>query len=430
MMLPAIAAAIVLCGVMLLAAYFNTLFVESLRIRPHAQARAYDFFEKNVLQAMRIEERQGVRRYAMLKQLALILLAMDCVLITSSQGLTVAAMLEALLLTLTALALFGHVIPSILITRTEGRWALPFAGVARVLAWTIQPLVLLTSFASSVAELGGEEPEETNGSANDDIEVFLDVGEEEGFIGEEDRKLIQSVVEFGDKTVREVMTARPQVVAIDGDSTVEDLRKLLIEEEYSRVPVYEGSIDRILGFVHSRDTLEVEGEQRGTIKVSELARPITLAPETKPIRELLPELQQKNAQMAIVIDEYGQTAGLVTMEDMMEEIVGEIRDESEPEHDVIEKPDGSYIASGNLDLDRLDDLADFSPDDEVESTTIGGLVCEHLGQVPDPGARVRLNGIDIEVLSADDRRVRSVCIRRVENADEKEPQSDEREDSK
>jgi CBS domain containing-hemolysin-like protein len=139
----------------------------------------------------------------------------------------------------------------------------------------------------------------------------------------------------------------------------------------------------------------------------------------------MPELQQKNAQMAVVIDEYGQTAGVVTMEDMMEEIVGEIRDESEPDHDVVEKPDGSFVASGNLDLDRLAELADFVPDDEIESTTIGGLVCEHLGQVPDPGARVRIDGIDIEVLSADDRRVRSVSIRRVED---KEPQLGEIED--
>src|SRR5690606_6750403 len=117
--------------------------------------------------------------------------------------------------TFSALALFGHVIPSILITRTEGRWALGFVGLARVLAWSIQPLVLLTSFANSVVELGGEEVvEQRNGNGNDDIEVFLDVGEEEGFIGVEDRKLIQSVVEFGDKTVREVMTPRPELVGI------------------------------------------------------------------------------------------------------------------------------------------------------------------------------------------------------------------------
>ncbi len=428
MIVGAVIAGVLLCGVVLLAAYWNALYVESLRIRPHAQARAYEVFEEEILPRMKIDERDGVRRYAMLKQFALILLALDAALIAGSDRLTIAEAFEALLVTFSALAVFGHVVPSVLITRTKGRWALAFVGAARVLAWSIQPLVLLTSFANSVVELGGDEPEEhRNGNGNDDIEVFLDVGEEEGFIGVEDRKLIQSVVEFGDKTVREVMTARPELVAIEAESTVEDLRRLLIEEEYSRVPVYENSIDHMIGFVRSRDMLEVESDQRGQIHVRELVRPITLVPETKPIRELMPELQQKNAQMAIVVDEYGQTAGLVTMEDMMEEIVGEIRDESEPDHDVIERPDGSFVASGNLDLDRLAELAGFTPDDEIESTTIGGLVCEHLGQVPDPGARVRLDGIDIEVLSADDRRVRSVCIRRIEPVEENGAQSAEAE---
>ena len=427
MLIGAIIGAVLLCGVMLLAAYWNVLFMESLRIRPHAQARAYDVFEEEILPRMGIDERDGVRRYAMLKQLTLILLALDCAILTGGEQLTIAAALEALLITFSALALFGHMIPAILVTRTDGRWALGFVGLARVLAWSIQPLVLLTSFASSVVELGGEAPPKNgNANGNDDIEVFLDVGEEEGFIGVEDRKLIQSVVEFGDKTVREVMTARPEMVAVDADSSIEDIRKLLIEEEYSRLPVYERGIDQVIGFVRSRDMLEVEVDHRETTRVRDLVRPVTLVPETKPIRELMPELQQKNAQMAVVIDEYGQTAGLVTMEDMMEEIVGEIRDESEPDHDVVEKPDGSFVASGNLDLDRLAELAGFVPDDEIESTTIGGLVCEHLGQVPDPGARVRLDGIDIEVLSADDRRVRSVSIRRV--VEEKEPQLGEIED--
>ncbi|MEZ5364601.1 MAG: hemolysin family protein [Bryobacterales bacterium] len=429
MLIAYVIVALVQCGVMMIAAYWSALFLEALRIRPHAGARAYPFFEEEILPRMNIDERDGVRRYAMLKQSALIVLALDCALITGGNQLTIESALEALLVAFCALALFGHIIPAILISRTKGHWALGFVGIARMLAWSVQPLLLLTGFANSVVELGGEEePEHRNGNGNDDIEVFLDVGEEEGFIGVEDRKLIQSVVEFGDKTVREVMTARPEIVGIDASSSVEDLRRLLLDEEYSRVPVYEESIDRVIGFVRSRDVLEVESEQRASMHVRELVRPVTLVPETKPIRELMPELQQKNAQMAIVIDEYGQTAGLVTMEDMMEEIVGEIRDESEPDHDVHEKPDGSYIASGNLDLDRLEELVDFTPDDEIESTTVGGMVCEHLGQVPDPGARVRLDGIDIEVLSADDRRVRSVCIRKVEAPGEKEPQLGEAED--
>ena len=124
------------------------------------------------------------------------------------------------------------------------------------------------------------------------------------------------------------------------------------------------------------------------------------------------ELQESNAQMAVVIDEYGQTAGLVTMEDMMEEIVGEIRDESDPDRDVSREEDGSFTASGNLDLDRLEELAGFRPSEDLESTTLGGLVCEHLGQVPAAGAKLRLDGLEIEVLAADERRVNQVSVRR------------------
>jgi CBS domain containing-hemolysin-like protein len=124
-------------------------------------------------------------------------------------------------------------------------------------------------------------------------------------------------------------------------------------------------------------------------------------------------MQEQNVHMAIVIDEYGQTGGLATMEDLMEEIVGEIRDESEPELDVVEQPDHSFIADGNVDLDRLEELVDFRPDEEFETTTIGGLVCEQLGQVPAPGAKIQLDGIEIEVLTADERRVSRVRVRRL-----------------
>lgn len=412
MLIAEILVALGLCGVMTLAAYLTGLYVEALRMRPHPNARAYPAFEDSVLPRLRLEPSEGVRRYSMLKQASLIVLTVANVRIVSTAPLNLAIAAEALLMTLMALALFGHIVPSILITRTHGRWAAPLVGVARMLAWSIAPLVLLTGFANSVAELGGEKVDEESNGTNGDIQVFLDVGEEEGFIEQEDRQLIQSVVEFGDKTVREVITPRPAIVAVPADATLEDVRQAHIEEEYSRIPIYDGSIDHIVGFVHSRDTLEVDRERRQKMLAREVARPLTVVPETKLIHELMRELQQQNAQMAIVVDEYGQTAGLVTMEDMMEEIVGEIRDESEPDRDVVEYPDRSFVASGNLDLDRLEELVGFVPDEEVESTTLGGLVCEQLGQVPDPGAKVHLDGIEIEVLSADDRRVRSLRVRR------------------
>ena len=375
-----------------------------------------------MLPLLKLEEHEGVKRYSMVRQTALVLLAADLTLLMAggrdpSDPQAWVAALEALAFGFGAMLLFAHIVPNLLVTKTLGHWAKPFVPLVRWLAWLIHPFVLLTSFVASVADISSDEsPEEPAAAGADDIDAFLDAGLEEGVIGAEDLKLIQSVVEFGDKTVREVMTARPNVAAISADATVEELRRLVIEEEYSRVPIYEGDIDSIIGFVHSRDTLEIEEPRRASMAARELLRPLALVPETKPIHELVRELQESNSQMAVVIDEYGQTAGLVTMEDMIEEIVGEIRDESEPDRDVVEYPDDSFVASGNLDLDRLEELVGFRPDDDTESTTIGGLVCEHLGQVPPPGAKLELDGVQIEVLSADERRVRSVRVRRPKSA--------------
>src|SRR5205085_2156494 len=190
---------------------------------------------------------------------------------------------------------------------------------------------------------------------------------------------------FGNKTVREVMTARPNIVAISADANLADLRALVIHEQYSRIPVYEGSIDQIIGFVHVRDMFEIDPTVRTRRTVREILRPIRYVPETKPVNDLLKEMQQTGAHMAIVVDEYGNTAGLATMEDMVEEIVGEIRDEHEPDRDVRQESDHVFVASGSLDVDRLDDLFEFRPEDDTESTTVGGLVTEWLGHVPKAG---------------------------------------------
>lgn len=405
-------AAPALAAIIALSSYFAILCVESLRFRPHKANRSFDFFEAELRPRLGFEIDNALNRFTLLRQVGLILLSMDLLYLGSLTQSIEYALAEALLLTVTVMVVFSQIVPSILVTRTEGRWALRFAGVAKALAWSIQPIVLLSSFASSVLALGAEEEEEKPAHGGGEIAALLDAGEEEGLIDDGDRKLIQSVVEFGDKTVREVMTPRPRVVAIEAGRSLEDVRRLMLAEEYSRIPVYRGDIDNVVGFLHSRDTLEIDREERRRTPLDKALRAIALVPETKPISELMRELQESNAQMAVVIDEYGQTAGLVTMEDMMEEIVGEIRDESDPDRDVSREEDGSFTASGNLDLDRLEELADFRPSEDLESTTLGGLVCEHLGQVPAAGARLHLDGLEIEVLAADERRVNQVRVRR------------------
>ena len=255
---------------------------------------------------------------------------------------------------------------------------------------------------------GDEEPP----TQAENIDALISAGTEEGLIEEEDRKLIQSVVEFGDKVVREVMTPRPNIVAISADATLEELRQLVINEQYSRIPVYEDTIDQIIGFVHVRDMFELDEDQRANRTVRELIRPIRFVPETKPVNDLMREMQQDNTHMVIVVDEYGNTAGLASMEDLVEVILGEIRDEHEPDSDVQEDGQGGYIVSGSFDVARLGDLLDFHPEEDLESTTVGGLVTEWLGRVPQSGESVERDGIHIDVLASDELRVAQVRVRR------------------
>jgi putative hemolysin len=266
----------------------------------------------------------------------------------------------------------------------------------------------------SLAELGARSEERREDpDAAEHIEALISAGEEEGLIEEDDRKLIQSVVAFGDKTVREVMTPRPNIVAIEVNRSLEDLRQLVIHEQYSRIPVYEANIDQIAGFVHVRDMFEVDENERKGRKVRELLRTVRLVPETKPVNDLFREMQGDGAHMAIVIDEYGNTAGLVTMEDIVEVIVGEIHDEHEPERDITKEGEGTYVVSGSFDVARLRELLDFRADEDTESTTVGGLVSEWLGRVPAAGEKVERDGIRIEVLAGNELRVEQVRVSRL-----------------
>jgi CBS domain containing-hemolysin-like protein len=289
--------------------------------------------------------------------------------------------------------------------------------VLRGLALLMRPFVAVFAFFQSLTELTqsqtrGEEPP----TPSENIDALITAGAEEGLIEESDRELIQSVVEFGDKTVREVMTARPNIVGIDADASLEDLRQLVITEQYSRLPVYEGSIDDIIGFVHVRDMFELSEEDRKGRKVRELVRNIRFVPETKRVTDLVKEMQQDRAHMAIAVDEYGNTAGLVTLEDLVEEVFGEIQDEHEPTLDITEDTAGRYVVSGNFGLDRLEELLDFHPAEEPESTTVGGLIMEWLGRVPQAGESVERQGIRIEVLASNDLRVEQVRVSKMEQA--------------
>jgi CBS domain containing-hemolysin-like protein len=406
-------AGIVLALVAALASLLQLLYLESLRLRTR-EYRSLEFFKSTLQERLGLKIEDGAARFSLLKHTCLALSGVIFFLAAATPGAPVwQAALTAALLSWATMLVATYLIPQILYRRSSLSWVTPAVPVGKALALAMLPFNWFVNFVYSLVELGTpEKGTEQVPDMAEHIEALISAGEEEGIIEEEDRRLIQSVVAFGDKTVREVMTPRPNIVAIEVGRSLDDLRRLVINEQYSRIPVYEGSIDQVIGFVHVRDMFELDAAQHQTRTVRDLMRPLRLVPETKPVNDLLREMQHDGAHMAIVVDEYGNTAGLVTMEDMVEVIVGEIHDEHEPERDINEQPDGSYIVSGSFDVDRLQGLLKFRPAEHAESTTVGGLVTEWLGRVPSAGEAVERDGIRIEVLASNELRVEQVRVAR------------------
>jgi CBS domain containing-hemolysin-like protein len=396
------------------------LYLESLRIRPRELA-SLRFFKESLQERIGVPLENGSAAFSIIKHALLVLLGvLALALVATAETSGWRPLLEASIAAWALMLVSAYAVPQLLYRRTSGQWMIPIVPLLRGAALAARPITGLLGFFQSLIELADERSAlETPVTQAENIDALITAGTEEGIIEEEDRELIQSVVEFGDTLVREVMTPRPNIIAIAAEATLEDLRQLVIHEQYSRIPVYEETIDQILGFVHVRDMFEVDERERERRPVRELMRQIRFVPETKPVNDLMREMQADGAHMVVVIDEYGNTAGLATMEDLVEVILGEIRDEHEPDKDVTEDAEGGYIVSGSFDVSRLASLVDYRPGEEIESTTVGGLVSEWLGHVPATGETVERNGVRVEVLAADERRVEKVRVSRVKvNASE------------
>ena len=228
-----------------------------------------------------------------------------------------------------------------------------------------------------------------------------------------ERQLLQSIVDFGDTLVREIMTPRPDIVAVRSDATLAELHRIFREQQYSRVPVFKENLDNIVGIMFVKDLLLLEEPAAEAQPVTILMRPATFVPEAKRVPELLKEFQRKQLQAAIVVDEYGGTAGLVTIEDMLEEIVGEIRDEYDVEAEpVVDEGHGVFVVSAKVDIDAVAERLEVQIEREGFET-VGGYVVSHLGRVPTPGEHFNIGDVGVEVLEAERRRVHKVRLRRV-----------------
>ncbi len=391
--------------------FVHLLYLESLRLRRRDHA-SLGYFKHHLEEALQLRPEEGALAFALVKYLlASFTGILSISLVCGGETLRALRLAEATLVAGLVVLISSFLIPEFLYRKSTGEWLGRLTPCLRGLALAMRPLTALPRALDSLtltapSASSAANPEEVNVVGG--LEALIEAGTDEGLIPEEDRQLIESVVTFGHKTVREVMTPRPKIVAIPEEATLEELRRLIVASQFSRIPVYRNSIDEIVGVVHVRDLIERRHDEHAQRRVREIMRPVLHVPETKNIDDLLRELQARGEHMAVVVDEYGQTAGIVTLEDVLEEIVGEIRDEHEPVVDVVEEGNGRYLLSGGVDVDRLRELFAFRKPEGLESTTVGGMVCELLGRVPKPGDVVELNGLRLEVLLSDERRVHRV----------------------
>jgi len=288
------------------------------------------------------------------------------------------------------------------------RALIPVARTVYYIFWPLLfPLRKLLERLSRRDDADDEEEEVTD----EDVQAYINVGEEEGIIEASEGKLLQSIVDFGDRLAHEIMTPRIDVQAYDARRGMAELAKLFSESKYARIPIYEKTIDQITGIVHVKDVLDAVLKNEDRL-VSAIARPPYFVSETKKVSELLREFQSEHLQIAIVVDEYGGTAGIVTTEDIIEEIVGEIGDEHEDEEaTVVDLGDGTWLVSGLLRVDALEETLDANLAGE-DYETVAGMIFTTLGRVPATGTLIRKNGWLFEIERADRRRIYRVKVSR------------------
>jgi len=319
-------------------------------------------------------------------------------------------------------AVFGRqILPRLIVRHETEKKLLALLPAVRPIfvlgKWITSPFSFRMAKDDSKIEMSVTPDASTDDADNaDELNALIEVGEAEGIIEEKDRELIETMIEFSDTIAADIMTPRTEIVSIRNDATIRDARDLMIEEKYSRLPVYRDTIDNIEGIIYVRDLLHAWAEGMDQMSVSQVMRPTLFVPETKPADELLKILQLNHAQIAVVIDEYGGVAGLISVEDILEEIVGEIEDEdTQPEEiiEIIEATDGYYDVLGSTEIDKIEHLFGLELEDE-DFTTIAGLVTSDVGYVPKVGEKLSLRGLDIEVIKADEKRIQVLRLKPAE----------------
>jgi putative hemolysin len=404
---------VLLSGLLTLASYVDRLYAEIGKFLSREFQDNIDSFEQLVEPRLKVSRTRASLSVAVLVQLTMASIAMLVgFTVFSDHAWSVQEILQATLSLVLIVIVCNQFLPFVFFARTNGAWLVRWTPLLRVLIYALLPVTLVLGFLQSVTSLTRQQAEEQPESPAEAVDALIEAGQEEGIIQASDRDLIQSVVEFSGKTVREAMKPRPDMTAVPVEMTLEKFIDLLRAKPFSRVPVYRETIHNVVGILHAQDVLQVPDSEAHVRTVESLMRPdVYFVPESKLGSDLLREMRKNNIRMAIVVDEYGGVAGLVTIEDLVEEIVGEIGDEHDKE--VVKESEHAYIVPGNMDIDHLDELFGVRPEGK-EAATVAGLVSELAGRIPQKGEVIEDDGLRFEVLESTDRRVERVRITAVQ----------------
>ncbi len=403
-------ALLLLTGLLMLVSYVERVYQEAGKFLSRDFQDNIDAFEQRVEPKLRVSRTRAALSMAVLTQLTMATIALLIgYLLFSDQSWSIYEVVQAAISLLLIVIVCNRFLPYVFFSRTKGEWLIRWVFFLRLLIYLVMPVTVVLGFLQSVASLTQQNTTEQPETSAEAVDALIEAGREEGIIQEGDRDLIQSVVEFSGKTVREAMKPRPAMFAVPTNTTVERFIEMLRAKHYSRVPVYDGTLHNIKGIVYAQDVLQVPDTEAHVRTVdSIMRRDVYFVPESKLGSDLLREMQKQNIRMAIVVDEYGGVAGLVTIEDLVEEIVGEIRDDHD-KPEIVRDGERAFIVSGGMDVDRLDELFGIKPEGK-ESATIAGLVSELAGRIPTRGEAVEEDGLRFEVLESTDRKVERVRV--------------------
>src|SRR4029077_2144378 len=312
---------------------------------------------------------------------------------------------------------------SLALAHTE-QFALRLSGFIEVLLRVLGPLVhVLTAITTSVARMLGAGAQAQGVMSTDELKILVERGGEQGILEAEEEQMISAVMELGESRIHQVMVPRIDMVAVPVTASYDEVVDAIVREGHSRMPVYEETIDNIVGLLYAKDLLPYLKGGPELPPIRSTLRPPLYVPESMSVDDLLHEMQRRRIHVAVVLDEYGGTAGLVSLEDLLEEIVGEIQDEYDTEEPMVERlSDDEARVDGRASIDELSELFDSNIEfeDEDEYDTVGGLIYHRIGGIPSPGDRVELDGLTLTVESTDGRRVGKVLVVRTPDGDDLE----------